>query len=82
MSRLTIYKDDRITVITGVDHAIGKFFQIFDKEMENETPEGEGVVYEWSELFGVETNYTGFPSTLEPQTIMDKYINEHCKLFN
>jgi hypothetical protein len=82
MSRLTIYKDDRITVIGGDDHALGRFFQIFDKEMENETPEGEGVVYDWSELFGVETNYTGQPSTLDPKTIIDNYINEHCKLFN
>ena len=77
MSRLTIYKDDRITVITGVDHALGKFFQIFDKEMENETPEGEGLVFDWSEMFGIETNYTGYPQSMTPESIVDNYIKEH-----
>ena len=59
MSRNTIFQNERITVVGGTDHAIGKFLQIFDNQMMDTTPEGEGLVYDWSEMFGVETNFTG-----------------------
>jgi hypothetical protein len=75
MSRKTIYKDERFTVVGGDDHAVGKFLQVFDKELENETPEGEGLILDWSELFGMETNLTGEPTSLGAQVIIDKLIN-------
>ena len=77
MSRKTIYQDSRLTVVGGEDHMLGKFLQIFDKEMENETPEGEGLVFDWSERFGIERNFTGYIYD-EPQKVIDSYINE-CK---
>lgn len=77
MSRRTIYQDERLALISGQDHAIGQFLQLFDREMERESPDGEGVVFEWSQAFGVETNLTGQPSTLPPPQIIENYIQEH-----
>ena len=51
MSRNTIFQNERITVVGGTDHAVGKFLQIFDNQMEFDTPEGEGLVYDWSQMF-------------------------------
>ena len=77
MSRITTYKDSRLTAVKGTDHMLGEFLQLFDKEMENETPEGEGLVLDWSERFGMETNLTGTPSSTPPQMIIDIYINDN-----
>lgn len=77
MSRNTLYKDNKLTLVGGDDHMLGKFLQLFDKEMENETPEGEGLVLDWSELFGLERNYTGYPNTMQPESIAENYIQEH-----
>ena len=79
MSRKTVYQDNRLTVVRGIDHVLGEFFQIFDKEMENETPEGEGIVLDWSQLFGFETNLTGYPDSMGVETIISSYINEHIQ---
>lgn len=75
MSRKTIYQDARFTVVGGEDHAVGKFLQVFDKEMEHETPEGEGLILDWSELFGMERNLTGEPSSLGAEKIIDILID-------
>lgn len=75
MSRITFYQDSRLTAVRGVDHALGSFLQLFDKEVE--TPEGEGLVYDWSEMFGVETNFTGIPGSTPPQMIVDTYIRDN-----
>jgi len=81
MSRYTIFRNDRIHVVSGDDHVLGKFYQIFDKNFENETPEGEGLVYEWSERFGVERNYTGYPNSstqqTTPEAVIEKYIKDN-----
>lgn len=79
MSRLTLYHDSRLTVVGGDDHALGKFLQVFDKTMENETEEGEGLVFDWSELFGIERNLTGESSNIPPQTIINNYIKNNMK---
>ena len=76
MSRETLYRDKRLTVVTGIDHAIGIFYQIFDKELEKETPEGEGLVLDWSSLFGFETNLTGVPNDNGISKILISYIEE------
>lgn len=78
MSRKTIYQDDRFTVVGGVDHMLGEFLQVFDKEMQDETPEGEGLILDWSAGFGMERNLTGEPSSLGAQAIVDKLIDA-CK---
>jgi hypothetical protein len=74
MSRTTMYQDARLTVAKGYDVAVGKFIQIFDNEMINETPEGEGLVLDWSEGFQFEVNYTGYPNTLGAEIIVNLYI--------
>lgn len=77
MSRSTIYADKRLTVIAGNDHVLGNFFQIFDKKVE--TPEGEGLVFDWSERFGIETNFTGLSKKLEPLSIVYQYVGEYAE---
>jgi len=73
MSRVSIYRDSRLHVVGGDDHMLGRFIQLFDKEMESETPEGEGLVFDWSEGWGVERNYTGIPSK-DPEEVIAEYI--------
>ncbi len=78
MSRHTLYQDDRLTLIGGVDHMLGGFLQLYDKEMQNETPEGEGLVFDWSQGFGMETNYTGINvnDVNSIEEVIEQYINE------
>lgn len=77
MSRKTVFQNNNITVVAGVDHAIGKFLQIFDKRMEADTAEGEGLVFDWSEFFGLEVNLTGISKDLPILDIVQKYIEEN-----
>jgi hypothetical protein len=77
MSRKTLYEDNRLTIIGGDDQALGKFLQVFDREAEKETPDSEGLVFEWSEVFGIETNLTGYPESMLPESIINNYIEEH-----
>ena len=59
MSRNTLHRDKRFHLVEGEDHVLGSFIQLFDKDMQDETPEGEGLVLDWSKMFGMERNYTG-----------------------
>ena len=79
MSRITNYQDNKLTVVSGLDHVLGKFIQMYDRDMEEETPEGEGLVLDWSEGFGTSTNYTGNPVTNDETSIwsaVSEYIVE------
>lgn len=76
MSRNTLYMDQRLTLVGGTDHMLGNFIQLFDKNLANETPEGEGLVLDWSQGFGMEVNLTGHPSTEDPMGIALNYIDE------
>lgn len=76
MSRKTIYKDNRLTVVQGIDHVLGEFYQIFDNEMVDETSEGEGLILDWSKLFGFEVNFTGQPNSIPVPEIITSYIEE------
>ena len=79
MSRITNYQDKRFTVVSGLDHMLGNFIQLYDKELEDETPEGEGLVLDWSEGFGISSNYTGSPVNNNAQDVMlvvGNYISE------
>jgi hypothetical protein len=77
MSRITIYQDARLLAVGGQDHMLGQFLQVFDKNLENETPEGEGLVYDWSQGFGTETDLTGLSKDLEPLQKVLQYIEEN-----
>jgi hypothetical protein len=61
---------------------LGVFLQLFDKEMVSETPEGEGLVFDWSQGFGIETNFTGIPNSETPDKIVKQYILENSINFN
>jgi len=76
MSRNAIYSDGRITVYHGIDHVLGEFYQLFDKEMEKETPEGEGLIVDWSQLFDFETNLTGMSNDNGILKILINYVEE------
>lgn len=80
MSRITFYQDSRLTAVQGVDHMLGKFYQLFDKEMEYETPEGEGLVLDWSQGFGYEINLTGEPDSKDPMDIILAYIKNNMPM--
>jgi|JFJP01.1.fsa_nt_gi hypothetical protein len=77
MSRKTIYQDSRLTYVSGVDHMLGPFMQLYDKDLEKETTEGEGLIMDWSLQWGYEINFTGESSELPPAKIARNYIKEH-----
>ena len=79
MSRKTIYHDSRLNVVTGDDHALGKFYQIFDKKFERESLDGEGLVLDWSERFGFEINYTGISKQIDVELMVAQYIMDYGK---
>jgi hypothetical protein len=45
--------------------------------MENETPEGEGLVLDWSINSGFEINLTGIPNSQGLFGIIEAYVLEH-----
>jgi hypothetical protein len=76
MSRHTIYSDERVTLVGGNDHMFGDFLQLYDKDLQHETPEGEGLILDWSQHTGISINYTGQPTSLPVMTIIRNYIEE------
>ena len=76
MSRNTIYEDDKILLIDGEDEISGKFVMMFDRDLEYESLDGEGLIMDWSEVFGYKINYTGYPSSMTPKTIARNYIQD------
>ena len=77
MSRKTVYTDKKLLVVIGDDHVLGMFVQIFDKDMESETEEGEGLILDWSIKMGFETNLTGISNKAGVIGIIEGYIAEH-----
>ena len=76
MSRITLHQDNRFHLVTGEDHMLGSFIQLYDKDMLNETPEGEGLILDWSTLFGFEVNLTGYNGN-NALDIVKKYLGEY-----
>lgn len=76
MSRNIIYRDNRFILVTGLDHMLGTFVQLFDNNMVNETPDGEGLVVDWSQGFKYEKNLTGIPNNEfeDAITLCNNYI--------
>lgn len=78
MSRTTFYQDQRLTLVGGTDHVLGTFLQLFDNEMIDETPEGEGLIYGWSKRFGTDINLTGNTNVhMTPFKICEEYVKEN-----
>jgi len=75
MSRITLHRDKRFHLVAGEDHALGSFIQLFDQDMVNETPEGEGLVVDWSQVFGFEVNYSGLKG-INALDICIKYLED------
>lgn len=75
MSRVVYYKDNRLTVITGNDHILGLFIQVYDNKVE--TPDGEGIVLDWSEGFKYSINLTGIPNNDDPTIIVNQYVEKN-----
>lgn len=78
MSRTTVFKTNRIEVVMGVDHMLGQFIQMYDNNFSSETPEGEGLILDWSEAFGFKTNLTGI-SNVQYEEKYEKYIKDWSK---
>jgi len=76
MSRITLHQDNRFHLVTGEDHMLGSFIQLYDKDMLNETPEGEGLILDWSQVFGFEVNLTGYNGN-NALDIVKKYLGEY-----
>lgn len=76
MSRKTVFQNDRLTIDAGVDHMLGKFIQVFDSTLVDETPEGEGLVFDWSQAWGIERNLTGIPGD-DPIDIIREYLMQN-----
>lgn len=77
VSRITTYKDSRLTIVEGHDSILGVFLQLFDNELTDETPEGEGLVLDFSRLLGFEINRTGIPNDNGLVEIVQGYLKEH-----
>ena len=62
MSRETIYIGDHIIINYGLDHALGYFLDISDTRTITVSND-EGIVYEWSIVFGCTRNYIAIEKT-------------------
>lgn len=83
MSRITAFKDNRFTIVTGNDHMLGVFIQLYDKEMESETPDGEGIMLDWSQGFKFDRNLTGISNEFangDALLICQEYISRELNM--
>jgi hypothetical protein len=77
MSRIILHNGNRFTVVAGIDHVLKSFVQVYDKTKENKTPEGEGLIFDWSVALGLEINKTNIDINNYKGTVFDlikKYI--------
>jgi hypothetical protein len=79
MSRKTIFESKRLLLIGGNDHVFGNFLQLYDRDLQHETPEGEGLIFDWSEGMGIEKNLTGESNKEPPLAIVMNYIKHNNK---
>jgi len=82
MSRKTIYFDDRYSVVTGYDIAVGNFIQIYDNTMRDCTPEGEGLILDWSSYLKYETNNTTIPNHEDINAFLNAFMSVYYIKFN
>jgi len=66
MSRIILHNGKRFTVVAGIDHVLKSFVQLYDK-----TPEGEGLIFDWSVTFGNEINKTNNDLNKHKGTVFD-----------
>ena len=79
MSRNTIYRDKRLTVVHGIDHMLGEFYQLYDRNLMDETPEQEGIIIDWSDQFGYDTNLTGIPNKPNVLDVINEYVLDNSE---
>lgn len=75
MSRITLHNGNRFTIVAGADHILKSFLQLYDKTKENETPEGEGLIFDWSVALGLEVNQANININKTNKTILDDLIS-------
>lgn len=71
MSRIILHKGNRFTVVIGADHILKSFVQVYDKIKVNKTPEGEGLIFDWSVALGLEVNKAKIQINKSPKTILN-----------
>lgn len=83
MSREGFKINDNITLVTGSDHALGQFAQIYDSRTEEKFD--EGLIFDWDGMFGFTRNHIGWDKFGKPDTsipLLDKDgIIEYCDKF-
>ena len=75
MSRIILYDNNNLQVVTGFDPMVGNFYQLFDKDLSYDTPDGEGLILEWSMANGLSVNYTDMKHSDNIQKIITNYMN-------
>lgn len=82
MSRTIFYSSEPLTIINGIDQIFGEFYQIYDKRFLNETPEGEGLVLDWSANYGFNINLTELSNSLPITELIMQYIKNTTEEMN
>lgn len=75
--------NDNTTFITGSDNVLGAFFDITDKRFANsgEDRQGEGYIFEWSQLMGITTNHINAqPEDVGDEAKMLELVNEYMEI--
>jgi hypothetical protein len=71
--RNLIYESDRFHLIEGNDRFLGRFYQLYDKTCIDKSSEGEGLIFDYSEVEGVSVN-------LEVEVESNKINSSNVKL--
>lgn len=85
MSRKVLKITEHITVINGLDHAIGNFIDIQDSRFANSylDKQGEGYVFEYSDKFEISTNLVGLKyEDLKSKEIIIERCNQFINILN
>lgn len=77
-----LFKNSRFTILNDNDDLVGEYYVLSENEFE--TPDGEGVVFDWSDNFGYGTNYTGLNPNdfINPLSLILQYIIEQYEYIN
>lgn len=67
MARYSKQVSEHVLVITGFDHAIGVFIQVYDDRYHGE----DEYVFEWDQLFGTSVNLIGVTEHTALEDILD-----------
>lgn len=76
MKKKVIFENGQITVTVRVHPILGQIIQLIDESMIDRTPEGNGVMLDWDERYGVNINHTGISNKLPVSQILAQYIGQ------